>query len=290
MEVTLEKIELVKDRTGVSYKEAKEALEAADGSVVDAIINIEENIDELGGKSIGEHGSDVADRVKALVNKGNVSRIVVRKTDGETMLNLPVTAGVIATIIAPGGILLSMIAAFGFKCVVEVVKTDGTIIDVSDRANDAIDKAKEKGVDIFDAAKEKGQDVKEKVKGSDTLDKFKDKAGDVKEKVQSSDAFEKFKDKAGDVKEKVQSSEAYEKVMDKAGDAFEKTSEKVDSVKSKFSHEDDAEEMAEEFAKDFEEMEEVAAEAADDAAQAAEDIVDEAVQEAEEAAEEKTEE
>ena len=42
MEITLEKIELVKDRTGVSYKEAKEALEAADGSVVDAIISIEE--------------------------------------------------------------------------------------------------------------------------------------------------------------------------------------------------------------------------------------------------------
>ena len=31
MEITLEKIELVKDRTGVSYKEAKEALEAAGG-------------------------------------------------------------------------------------------------------------------------------------------------------------------------------------------------------------------------------------------------------------------
>ena len=43
MEITLEKIELVKDRTGVSYKEAKDALEAADGSVVDAIINIEES-------------------------------------------------------------------------------------------------------------------------------------------------------------------------------------------------------------------------------------------------------
>ena len=45
MEITLEKIELVKDRTGVSYKEAKEALEAADGSVVDAIIAIEETVD-----------------------------------------------------------------------------------------------------------------------------------------------------------------------------------------------------------------------------------------------------
>ena len=40
MEITLEKIELVKDRTGVSYAEAKAALEKAGGSVVDAIIMI----------------------------------------------------------------------------------------------------------------------------------------------------------------------------------------------------------------------------------------------------------
>ena len=41
MEITLEKIELVKDRTGVSYREAKSALEEANGSVDDAIIVIE---------------------------------------------------------------------------------------------------------------------------------------------------------------------------------------------------------------------------------------------------------
>ena len=40
MEITLEKIELVKDRTGVTYKEAKEALEQADGNVVEAIIRL----------------------------------------------------------------------------------------------------------------------------------------------------------------------------------------------------------------------------------------------------------
>ena len=44
MEITLEKIELVKDRTGVTYAEAKQALEETDGSVVDAIIAIEEII------------------------------------------------------------------------------------------------------------------------------------------------------------------------------------------------------------------------------------------------------
>ena len=41
MEITLEKIELVKDRTGVGYKEAKEALEKSEGSVVDAIVLLE---------------------------------------------------------------------------------------------------------------------------------------------------------------------------------------------------------------------------------------------------------
>ena len=43
MEITLEKIELVKDRTGVSYREAKSALEEADGSVVDAINHRRDN-------------------------------------------------------------------------------------------------------------------------------------------------------------------------------------------------------------------------------------------------------
>ena len=42
MDINLEKIELVKDRTGVTYKEAKKALENVDGSIVDAIIYLEE--------------------------------------------------------------------------------------------------------------------------------------------------------------------------------------------------------------------------------------------------------
>ena len=58
MEITLEKIELVKDRTGVSYKEAKAALEAADGSVVDAIINIEEDIDTSASTVTGPASSN----------------------------------------------------------------------------------------------------------------------------------------------------------------------------------------------------------------------------------------
>ena len=46
MDINLEKIELVKDRTGATYAEAKEALEKADGSVVDAIIDLEEKMNK----------------------------------------------------------------------------------------------------------------------------------------------------------------------------------------------------------------------------------------------------
>ena len=69
MEITLEKIELVKDRTGVSYKEAKEALEAADGSVVDAIIAIEETVNISTGSKAGEFANETVEKVKELVKK-----------------------------------------------------------------------------------------------------------------------------------------------------------------------------------------------------------------------------
>jgi len=198
MEITLEKIELVKDRTGVSYKEAKDALEAADGSVVDAIINIEESIDNKTKKSVGDQGLAIIDAVKELVKKGNVSKIVVKKKDGSTIINLPVNAGIIATVIAPWGILAAIVAAFGFKCVVEVVKEDGTIIDVSDRANDVANKAVEKGTEFATSAKNKAGEVHEKVKSSDAFDRVKDKASEAFDKTSEAVKNRMNKDEVGD--------------------------------------------------------------------------------------------
>ena len=95
MEITLEKIELVKDRTGVTYAEAKQALEETDGSVVDAIIAIEEIINSgEKGKGFGKKGEALFSRLKEIVKKGNVSKIQVKK-DGELVLNVPVNAGLV---------------------------------------------------------------------------------------------------------------------------------------------------------------------------------------------------
>ncbi len=41
MEITLEQIDLIRQRTGTGYKEAREALEASGGSLVDALVMLE---------------------------------------------------------------------------------------------------------------------------------------------------------------------------------------------------------------------------------------------------------
>lgn len=172
MKITLEKIELVKDRTGVSYKEAKEALEHADGSVVDAIIGIEESIDVKSKSKLGEQSAVIMEKIKQYVKKGNVSKIIVRKGD-DTLLNLPVSIGIIGTVLAPWAAVAGVIAVFGTKCTIELVKDNGEIIDISEMATDTFGEVMEKGSNIADEVMMKGADVFDsvKAKASDAINK-----------------------------------------------------------------------------------------------------------------------
>ncbi|MBK5245790.1 MAG: DUF4342 domain-containing protein [Peptostreptococcaceae bacterium] len=163
MEITLEKIELVKDRTGVSYREAKEALESADGSVVDAIIAIEETIDEKSKGKFSEHSANIIASIKDAVKKGNVSKIIVKK-DEDVVMNLPLNVGIVGTVLAPWAMIAGVIAAFGTKCVIELVKEDGSIYDISEMANETFGDIVEKGTTMADEVKVKGNDVYKSVK------------------------------------------------------------------------------------------------------------------------------
>ena len=174
MEITLEKIELVKDRTGVTYAEAKEALEEAEGSVVDAIIAIEETINAgQKGRGFGKKGEALFESIKELIKKGNVAKIQVKR-DGETVLNVPVNAGIVGVVIAPLASVVGVVAAFGFKCTIEVIKDDGTIIDVSDAVTDAMGTVAEKSSVVMDGVKEKS---------SELYKMGKEKAGEAVEKM-----------------------------------------------------------------------------------------------------------
>lgn len=180
MEITLEKIELVKDRTGVSYKEAKEALEAADGSVVDAIIAIEETIDIKGKGKANEQASRIMEKIKEAVKKGNVSRLVVKK-DEEVVVNLPLNVGIIGTVLAPFAIIAGIVTIFGTKCTFELIKDDGSIIDITESLSETFDDVVEKGSVIADEMKVKGGEVFETVKekASDAIAKAKKEDFDI---------------------------------------------------------------------------------------------------------------
>ena len=75
----------------------------------------------------------IVEKVKELVQRGNVSRIVVRKGE-RVLLNIPVNVGIVGGIVAVASakwvLLASILATVGFGCSVEVVKEDGNIVNV----------------------------------------------------------------------------------------------------------------------------------------------------------------
>lgn len=232
MEVTLEKIELVKDRTGVTYKEAKEALEAADGNVVDAIVSIEDKTDgETSSQKISQKGNEIIDKIKDVVNRGNASRIIISK-DGDKLLNLPLNAGVIGAIVAPWGIILGVAASFGFNCKIEVVKEDGSVVDVTDKAGNLYEQAKEKGTEVVDQVKEKAPEFVDQIKekGEEAVNQAKAKGEEVANKAKEvADKFTKGKDEA--VEEAAEKAEELaEGVEEAAEDAVEEAAETVDEI------------------------------------------------------------
>lgn len=188
MEITLEKIELVKDRTGATYAESKAALEAAEGSVVDAIIALEEvknqEHDKVDGASLKD--SPIFAKMKEIVEKGNVSRILVSKGE-KTIVNFPVTAGVIGAVLVPWGAILGIVAAMGTQCSIDFVDDKGKVIDIDGKVVGVYDKAK--GLVVKGVGKiEQGETLDDLM---NTIDSFAKKAGKtVKELIkEASEAY-----------------------------------------------------------------------------------------------------
>ncbi|SHJ79499.1 DUF4342 domain-containing protein [Paramaledivibacter caminithermalis] len=143
MEFTLEQVDEVRERTGVSYGEAKEALLETDGDVLEAIILIESNHKKKIKSNISNRGNEVFEKLKEFVKKGNVTRIILKK-NGETIMNIPVTAGTVGALIFPPATVTGILVALATGCRLEIVKEDGEIIDINDITEDALINVKDK--------------------------------------------------------------------------------------------------------------------------------------------------
>lgn len=244
MEITLEKIELVKDRTGVSYREAKEALERNSGNVVDAIIYIEDSVNGENFNYNEAESKDIISKLKEIVAKGNATKILIKKDD-QIVLNIPVNAGIIGSVVAPWGMIAGLVAAFGFRCSIEVVKDDGKSINITDKADKIYDKGAVyygKAGEMFDEAKNRGSEyfdeLKEKTPAiSDMYDGLRDFASDIKEKIldRGSDLeveWEEFRDEASGKTEsaKEKTEEVAFEAVDKAKEMTSKAKDSADDV------------------------------------------------------------
>jgi len=114
----LEKIDLIRERLGVSYREAKEALDAAGGDVVQALINLEGQ-DKKWDAKLDEKARELGEYIKEIINKGNVTKIRLKKGD-KVIFEIPATIGALGV----GGVLLSP-----FLAVVGVVGTVAALVN-----------------------------------------------------------------------------------------------------------------------------------------------------------------
>ena len=197
--------------------------------MVDAIIAIEETVDVNKNNKAGEFVNETMEKIKELVKKGNISKISVKRDD-ETMVNIPVNVGIVGTIVAPWGVVAAAIAAFGFKCKIELTTDEGKVIDISQKAETAANEVKERGSVVFEEVMAKGtdvvNDVKEKApaviddmvkKGTETYNIIKDAAVEK---------FEELKKKGEDIADDAE--DAFEELKEKAEGCFEKEEKKED--------------------------------------------------------------
>lgn len=81
-----------------------------------------------GSDEIVVAGSELVERIKSIVQEGNVRRLIIRKPSGEVLLEIPLTAGVVAggglILLAPVLAALGALAALLAEVKVQIVRVD----------------------------------------------------------------------------------------------------------------------------------------------------------------------
>lgn len=163
--ITLEKVDMVIERTRVSYEMAKQALEENNGDVLEAVIYIERVKKQAEEESM-EESSMTMDELKAwfreLIEKGNVTRIKIKKDDAE-LIDIPVNAGIAVGVIAmimPAILAAGVIAAIATKITIEITKEDGSVEVVNKYVSSLTNEVKSKASIIAEKIKNKVSEVK----------------------------------------------------------------------------------------------------------------------------------
>jgi len=72
------------------------------------------------------NGEELLARIKKLVHEGNIRRIIIKNKEGKTVLEIPMTFGVVGALIAPQLAAIGAIAALLTEATIVVEKDEAT--------------------------------------------------------------------------------------------------------------------------------------------------------------------
>ena len=74
------------------------------------------------------NGDKLVAQIKELIDKGNVRRVIIKNEDGRVLVDIPLTIGILGTLVAPQLAALGAIAALVTKgtIIVEKIEEDAT--------------------------------------------------------------------------------------------------------------------------------------------------------------------
>jgi len=175
--ITIEQVEKVVKHTGVTYQEAKEALEVTEGNVLEAIINIEKRRGETKQSANTsqnrqeertqreESNSDSLDQfvewVKRWVHRGTINKLEVVRNK-KVVLALPVLVFIILVLfvfwVTVPLLIISLFFGYGYRFSgPDLEKTK--VNDAVQMASEATIKAKDAVVNTFDEWSKKDDDA-----------------------------------------------------------------------------------------------------------------------------------
>ncbi|MBO3802348.1 MAG: DUF4342 domain-containing protein [Candidatus Brockarchaeota archaeon] len=65
-------------------------------------------------------GKELIEKVKELVHQGNIRRIVIKNPEGNVLMEIPLTVGVVGALLLPTIAALGVIAALVTQCTIAV--------------------------------------------------------------------------------------------------------------------------------------------------------------------------
>lgn len=69
-------------------------------------------------------GDQLLAKIKDLVHEGNVRRLIIKNEDGKTLVEIPLTVGVVGVLLLPVWAAIGAIAALATDCTIVVERTE----------------------------------------------------------------------------------------------------------------------------------------------------------------------